>query len=98
MSVQIHLPYSGRVTALSTGAECVLKVPKKPQAVAEEAALALLTVPSLLLQLQSCSVPQIEVHTFSPSELAYFCSLAFRNKPRSLPGRSHTINISVQVS
>lgn len=59
MSGQIHLPYSGRVTALSKGTECVLKVPKKPQAVAEEAALALLAVSSLLLQLQSCSVPQI---------------------------------------
>lgn len=52
---------------------------------------------ALLTQLRSCSIPQVEVRTFSPSEPAYFCSLAFRNKSPSLPGWSHAINISMQV-
>lgn len=73
-------------------------VSKVLQAKAEEPALTLPTASFLLMRLQSCSVPQIEVHTFSPSELAYFCSLVFKNKFLSIPGRSHAINISVQVS
>lgn len=81
-------------------AESGPEVPKILRAKAEEAVLALPTASFLLMQLQSCSIPQIEVHTFSPSELAYFCSLVFRNKSPSLPGRdySHAINISMRVS
>jgi len=95
MNAQI-LPslYSGKVSALNKGAESGPEVPKMLRAEAEEAALALPTASCLLTQLQSCSIPQIEVHTFSPSELAYFCSLVFRNKSPSLPGRSHAIKIS----
>lgn len=62
------------------------EVPKILRVKAEEALLALPGASFVLTRLQSCSIPQIEVHTFSPSELSYFCSLVFRNKSPAQEG------------
>lgn len=89
--------YSGLVSALNKGAESGLGGLKSTASQGSRTELTLPPASFLCMRLWSCSVPQIEVHTFSPSELSYFCSLVFKNKFLSTPGRSHAINISMQV-